>query len=147
MHRPPPEKKRLSIPEVLMTLVVAAALIAGIYAVYKLAMRDKKVDAALAQVDEIRQLDMTSTDGNLKNPWEGTITSRRHDGMLSVTLESVPVSACLQLAEHYTAADENFIKMTINSHIFGEGAESPTTDSLTAACAEKNPLTISWDFQ
>jgi hypothetical protein len=147
MHRPPPEKSRFSIPEALMTIIVAAALIGGIYAVYKLAMRDKKVDAAIAQIDEIRQLDFTATDGGLKNPWDGNIRSEHKDSALSITIDSVPAAACLELAAHYTSADADFIDMAVNAHQFGEGRETASSETIAAACAEKDVAAISWNFR
>jgi len=147
MHRPPPEKTRFSIPEALITVIVAAALIGGIYAVYKLAMRDKKVDAAIAQIDEIRQLDFTATDDGLKNPWDGNIRSEHKDNALLITVDSVPSVACLELAAHYTVADADFIDMAVNAHQFGEGRETASSDTIAAACSEKEVATLSWHFK
>lgn len=147
MQRPAPEKHRISIPEILLTLIVGAALIGGAYAVYKLAMRDKKVDAAIAQIDEIRQLDFTASDGNLLNPWEGKIYSEHADNTLRITLEGIPPQSCQMLALHYTPVDTGFVKSIVGGTTFGEGFEELKAETVTAACTASETTILTWVFK
>jgi hypothetical protein len=146
MQRPPTERSRVSIPEICLTLIIGAAMLGGIYGVYKLAMSDKKIDSAIAQIDEIRQLDFTATDGSLTHPWEGKISSEHKGKGLTVTLDAVPSSACLQVAEHYMSADSDFISLTIGQMEFGEGKESLSAESIAAACTKSDKISMVWHF-
>jgi hypothetical protein len=147
MQRPPAEKNRVSISETVLMILVGAALVAGIYAVYQLALRDKALDSAITQIDEIRQLDMVNKNEELTHPWGGKITSEHRDNYLIITLDGVPARACTALALHYKPADDDFVNVQVNNMTFGEGSELQTADMLTPICTKQPLSTLVWSFK
>ncbi len=147
MQRPPAEKRRISIPEILLTMIVGSGLVAGIYGIYKLASRDQKISAAIAQIKELHQLDMTSTDGSLRNAWDQKITSIRQDGALVIASEHVPALACPQLATVFSSSDEDFVRLQIGEMIMGEGFEEQNSQNITQACGTAETVTMTWSFK
>lgn len=140
-----PEKPRFSLPETALVVVVAAALIAGIYAITNLMLRNDRADDALSTLAYLEQ-NPQRPEIDPMDPWGKPIAVVMTEQNFSVTFTAVPPSACKHMAKHFDRTSASYISLSINSTVFREGAEEFNAQTIAKACNEKENAIMIWTF-
>lgn len=141
------ERPRFSVSEAFLSLLVGAALVGGIYGVYRLAMRDVRVEDAIRMISELRQFDFASVDTSVKNPWNGAVRLSRGDSGLTISMDNIPPVSCLEMGQMFMPDDDpDLVSLTVGETVFGEAGEQISSDTLTAACGADKPVTMTWQY-
>lgn len=145
MLRPASDKPRFSLPETALVVVVAAALVAGIYGVTNLLLRNDRADSALTTLAWLEQ-NPQSPEADPRDPWGNPVAVVMTEQNFSVTFSAVPPTACKHMAKHFDRASASFISLSINSTVFREGSEEFNAQTIAKACNEKENAIMIWTF-
>lgn len=126
-------------------IVVALALLAGIYGVTNLLLRNDRADNALTTLAYLEQ-NPQSPEVDPKDPWGKPIAVVMTEQNFSVTFSAVPPGACKHMAKHFSRTTASFISLSINSTVFREGAEEFNAHTIAKACNEKENAIMIWTF-
>lgn len=140
-----PDKPRFSLPETALVVIVGAALVAGIYGITNLLLRNDRADNALTTLAYLEQ-NPQSPEVDPMDPWGNPIAVVSTEQNFSVTFAAVPPTACKHMAKHFDRASASYISLSINSVMFREGAEEFNSQTIARACNEKENAMMIWTF-